>query len=247
MDLTPITEDRTPESEKPSNDSSPPGAVTEIANISDQLSNSSETNTNDLDSTSPVGAPAEGPVEAPIGSPVEAPVGSPVEAPVGAPAEGPAEGPVEAPVGSPEMQNKMPYPGYETPLVAPSANAIAENPPFLKSGPPKVFTAPTNIPSNLQQAINFRRTLKHKKRAEYDRLSDSEKLVAKKHIVDNLIHVLRSSTNGTTFKHHKKSIVKLRHTLNKHLDYIERKKRVKSHKKSNKNNGRKTIRSKSIR
>jgi hypothetical protein len=219
MDLTPITEYRTPESEKPSNDSSPPGAVTEIANISDQLSNSSETNTNDLDSTSPDGSPVEAPVGAPVGSPVE----------------------------GPEMQNKMPGPSYETPLVAPSANAIAENPPFLKSGPPKVFTAPTNIPSNLQQAINFRRTLKHKKRAEYDRLSDSEKLVAKKHIVDNLIHVLRSSTNGTTFKHHKKSIVKLRHTLNKHLDYIERKKRVKSHKKSNKNNGRKTIRSKSIR
>jgi hypothetical protein len=192
MSLSPIKEDITPEPETPSNDSSPPGAVTALADISDQISNPSETNTNDA---------------------------------------------ADSPIESAEIQ---------TPVVAPSMNAIAENPPFLTSGPPQVFTAPTEVPPYLNKAINFRRTLKHKKRAEYEGLSDSDKLVAKKQIVDNMIRVLRSSTQKTTFQHHKKSIVKLRHTFNKHLDYIETKKRVKSVKKNEKSNDKKSRRSKSI-
>ena len=197
--MDPISEDKTPESETPSNDSTPPGAVTSIADISDQSSN-------DIESASPS---------------------------------------LEVPQIQDQIQDQ-PQPQIPAPIVAPSENAIAENPPFLKSGPPQVFTEPTNIPPNLKKAINFRKTLKHKKRVEYERLSDSEKLVAKKHIVDNLIHVLRSSTQKTTFQHHKKSIVKLRHTLNKHLDYIETKKRVKSLKKNEKSNDKKSRRSKKI-
>ena len=122
-----------------------------------------------------------------------------------------------------ESPNEMAAPSV------PVSESLAQNPPFLQSTP--AFIAPTEVTSQLKQAINFRKTLKHKKRADYDRLSDSEKMVAKKKIVDNLIHVLRSSTQKTTYKNHKKSILKLRHTLNKHLDYIEKKKKVKSVKK----------------
>ncbi len=122
-----------------------------------------------------------------------------------------------------ESPNEMSAPSVPVP------ESLAENPPFLQSTP--AFIAPTEVTSQLKQAINFRKTLKHKNRSDYDRLSDSEKMVAKKKIVDNLIHVLRSSTQKTTYKNHKKSILKLRHTLNKHLDYIEKKKKVKSLKK----------------
>jgi len=121
--------------------------------------------------------------------------------------------------------------GAVSPVAEIPQSVPVENPPFLQSEPTTLFTATNKLSDYLKKAINFRKTIKHKKRAEYEKLSDHDKAVAKKQIVDNLIHILRESTNKSTFKSHKKSIVKLRHTFNKHLDYIETKKRTKTTKK----------------
>lgn len=109
-----------------------------------------------------------------------------------------------------------------------SITPVVENPPFIAPIQTDAFMKEKKIPNELDKVINFRKTIKHKKRPAYEMLSDSEKAEAKKKIVTNFIHVLRASTHKSTYNAHKKSIVKLRHTLNKHLDYIETKKRVKS-------------------
>ena len=101
----------------------------------------------------------------------------------------------------------------------------AENPPFLQ--PIAKVESKSKLPEDLRKAANLRKTLKHRKRIYYDKLSDEKKADEKKTIIDNLIHVLRESSHKSVYNSHKKSIVKLRHTLNKHLDYIETKKRVK--------------------
>jgi hypothetical protein len=113
------------------------------------------------------------------------------------------------------------------------SNIPLENPPFIAAAPIKSETIipEKKVPNELGKVINFRKTLKHKKRYAYEILSDSEKIEAKKKIVNNLIDVLRASTHKSTYNAHKKSIVKLRHTFNKHLDYLETKKRVKTEKK----------------
>jgi hypothetical protein len=109
-------------------------------------------------------------------------------------------------------------------------SASSENPPFLR---PELLTIPEKkLPDHLVKAINFRKTLKHKRPSDYEQLSRSEKAVTKNKIIHHLIHVLRTSTQKNIFESHKKSITKLRHTLNKHLDYIE--KNRKSIKKRNK-------------
>ena len=105
-----------------------------------------------------------------------------------------------------------------------------ENPPFLRPEP--LIIQEKKLPDHLVKAINFRKTLKNKRSSDYDQLSRSEKAEAKSKIIHHLIHVLRTSTQKNTFESHKKSITKLRHTLNKHLDYIE--KNRKSIKKRNK-------------
>jgi len=106
----------------------------------------------------------------------------------------------------------------------------SENPPFLR---PEPLTIPEKkLPDHLVKAINFRKTLKHKRPSDYEQLSRSEKGETKNKIIHHLIHVLRTSTQKNIFDSHKRSITKLRHTLNKHLDYIE--KNRKSIKKRNK-------------
>lgn len=105
-----------------------------------------------------------------------------------------------------------------------------ENPPVIAAAPIKPETI-KKVQDELVKVINFRKTLKHKKRKEYENLDDYHKTEAKKKIVKNLIRVLRASTRKSTYNTHKKSIVKLRHTFNKHLDYLETKKRVKTEKK----------------
>jgi hypothetical protein len=121
----------------------------------------------------------------------------------------------------------------------------AENPPFLIPTNTAPLVQTSDIPEPLKKAINFRKTLKHKKRVQYEGLSDSEKAVTKKKIIDHLIHVLRASTHRSTYTSHKKSIVKLRHTLNKHLDYIETKKHGKTSKKTSDPSKKNSRRSKS--
>ena len=112
---------------------------------------------------------------------------------------------------------------------------VVENPPFLQPTAFEKSKSTNKVSEGLRKAINLRKTLKHKKRDHYNRLSDTEKMEIKKTIIDNLIHVLRESTHKNMYTSHKKSIVKLRHTLNKHLDYIETKKKVKTVKKEAKN------------
>jgi hypothetical protein len=109
-------------------------------------------------------------------------------------------------------------------------SASSENPPFLRPEP--LIIPEKKLPDHLVKAINFRKTLKHKRPSDYDQLSRSEKALTKNKIIHHLIHVLRTSTQKNIFESHKKSITKLRHTLNKHLDYIE--KNRKSIKKRNK-------------
>ena len=242
MNLETIKENRTPESETLTNNSVFPGAV---ADISDQLTNESISDVSESNAESPSPSDEIDDEDSAMAPSAMAPSAiAPLDTNPSATAPLDTNPSAIAPsaIASSETAPSAIAPS----AMAPPMNTIAENPPFLKSGPPKVFGEQPSIPTNLKKAINFRKTLKHKKRSEYERLSDGDKLIAKKQIVNNLINVLRSSTQKTTFQHHKKSIVKLRHTLNKHLDYIETKKSTKSNKKPERKIFKKSRRSKQI-
>lgn len=201
--MEPIKENETPSTGSPENSISIPGAVSLDSNESSEVSSNTDlSGEQDVSSIPPQ-------IEQSLDSISSNPVAPQEETMV----DGPA----------PVVTGPAPV------VTGPVSESLVENPPFLQSTSSNI--AQIELPTHLKQAVNFRKTLKHKKRSDYERLSDNEKMVAKKKIVDNLIHVLRSSTQKTTYNNHKKSILKLRHTLNKHLDYIEKKKRVKSVKK----------------
>jgi len=100
-----------------------------------------------------------------------------------------------------------------------SIETARENPPFLRSEPVIISK---KIDNSLSKAIHFRKTLKNKKYDHYQYMGKSERDNIKKKIIHHFIHILRTSTRKNTFEPHKKMISNLRHTFNKHLDYIEK-------------------------